>query len=266
MAQWLGSAQALLPWDPQAVARLLSLLCWGRVLLLSSPVYCPVQKNNGARGATGRIKGCCCQHRLTSPLYFLHCNIGCSVASMRYQGGLSLPKKFLCKEVKSECRALNSDAQHKHSLSGLMARGRRLCSESRSPSEDSGSIPAPGAPAERRGEERSAENCPQEKQSCSHLPAPSFCFWYSAGIGLYGSDLQQPTREGGTLQEVEGSDTGLPPRMGWGRSVFERLCMGSRKLRLGRPLWGRGEELYGTIMGLNRKKKGKYCTKMIIKT
>lgn len=72
--------------------------------------------------------------------------------------------------------------------------------------------------------------------------------------------------KGGTLQEVEGSDMGLPPRTGRGRSAFERLCTGSRRLSLGRPLWGRGEELYETIMGPNRKKKRKYCTKMIIKT
>lgn len=78
MAQRLGSAQALLPWDSTAVALLLGLLRWGRVLPLSPPVYCPVQKNNGAGGATSRIKGCCRQHGLTSPLCFLHHNIGCS--------------------------------------------------------------------------------------------------------------------------------------------------------------------------------------------
>lgn len=67
------------------------------------------------------------------------------------------------------------------------------------------------------------------------------------------------------MQEVEGSDMGLPPRKGLGRMEFERLCTGSCRHRLERPLQGREEELYGMILGLN-KKKGKDCIKMIIKT
>lgn len=52
------------------------------------------------------------------------------------RGGLSLSKKSPCKEAKSKCGEGNGDAQRKHSVSGLMARNRRLWSCSRSLSED----------------------------------------------------------------------------------------------------------------------------------
>ncbi|KAM6191267.1 uncharacterized protein WM294_012925 [Sarcoramphus papa] len=54
----------------------------------------------------------------------------------RCRGGLSLPKKSPCKEAKSKCGEGNGDAQRKHSVSGLMARSRRLWSRSKSPSEE----------------------------------------------------------------------------------------------------------------------------------
>lgn len=49
--------------------------------------------------------------------------------------GHGVPEKSPCKEAKGEGGEGNGDAQRKHSVSGLMARSRRLWSCSRSPSE-----------------------------------------------------------------------------------------------------------------------------------
>lgn len=158
---------------------------------------------------------------------------------------------------KGKCGEGKGDAQRKHSVPGLMARSGRLWSRSGSPSEELRVRPCARSCGRAQEERQESGTWLEEKQSCScRLPLPS-AFGFLRGTDFVGAICSCQREKGGSVQEVGRWDRGLPPGKGGGRTAFERFCTGSRGHGLERPLRGRGGELYGTILGLNKKKKKK---------